>query len=185
MQTLNTFFSTQIESMPWASSITKSQGFSMAKQKIAEELTGTPIPTSFYELLIMKLPQALDIDIGKILVWGWRKQREIVQYRDKDNPPAGYHTVPLLEHSLVSKHSPTIQPVVNEVRLAKLKFDVILKLTLKGAVLNIRDGKIMQVTTGACTGSGSIGYAGIAFLERKTSPLVLPGSIDFMDGVPI
>ncbi|UCH59760.1 MAG: hypothetical protein JSV61_16310 [Anaerolineales bacterium] len=185
METLNTFFHTKKASLDWATSITNSPEFTQAKHRIAQELTGAILPETFYERMIMKLTDALDIDVGNILVWGWRKQREIVQYRDKENPPSGSHTVPLLEHSLVSKHSPTIQPVVNEVRLPKLKFDIILKLKLKGAILNIQDGKIMQVTTGTCTGSGSIAYTGIPILERSTAPLNLPGSIVFTDGFPI
>jgi hypothetical protein len=185
MQTLNTFFGTQKESQGWVNSITESQEFAQAKQSIAQELTGFQVPPSFYELLIVKLCEALDIEIGNILVWGWRKQGEIAKYRDSENPPDGSHEVPLLEHTLVSKHSPTIQPVINEVPLAKLKFDISLRLKLKGVKLFIRDGKIMEAKTGTCSGSGSIGYAGFAILEKKTAPYNLPGSIPFAQGIPI
>ncbi|HLA98039.1 MAG TPA: hypothetical protein VJL34_06265 [Anaerolineales bacterium] len=185
MHTLNTFFNTQAESTDWVSNITKSKEFAQAKQRIAQELKGFTVPPSFYELMILKLTEALDIDIGDILVWGWRKQREIVQYRGKENPPGGAHNVPLLEHTLVSKHSPTLQPVVNSVRLAKLKFDILLKLKMNSAVLIIRDGKIMAVQTGNCVGNGSIAYAGFTLLEKKTAPVNLPGSIVFKEGIPI
>lgn len=185
MQTLNTFFNTQSESMEWASSVTKSPGFAQAKQLMAQELTGFQLPPSFYELLIMKICEAMDIEIGDILVWGWRKQREILQYRNKENPPGGSHKVPLIEHTLVSKHSPTIQPVINEAPIAKLKFDITLKLKMKGITLVIRDGKIMEVTTGTCTGNGSMAYAGFTILEKKTAPYSLPGLIPFKQGIPI
>ncbi|HSF83937.1 MAG TPA: hypothetical protein VLA49_22095 [Anaerolineales bacterium] len=185
MLTLNDFFNTQNGSTEWIAGITGSQEFMQAKTRIAQELTGFQIPPSFYELLIVKLTEALDLDIGNILVWGWRKQREIIQYRDKENPPEGSHHVPLLEHTIVSKHSPTIQPVVNEVRLAKLKFDILLKLKMKGAILIIRDGNIMAIQTGTCTGNGAIAYAGFAILEKKTAPFKLPGSLVFKDGIPI
>ncbi len=185
MQTLNTFFNTQRESLEWGTSIAESQEFAQAKQEIAQELTGFQVPPSFYELLIMKLCEALDIEIGNILVWGWRKQREISQYRDRENPPGGFHEVDLLEHTLVSKHSPTIQPVLNQVPLAKLKFDITLKLKLKGIRLFIRDGEIMKATTGTCTGSGSIEYAGFTILEKKTASYRLPGSLPFEPGIPI
>jgi len=186
MQTLNTFFNTQQESLEWAKGITKSQEFIQAKQCIAEDLAGFQIPPSFYELLILKLCEALDIEIGDILVWGWRKPREIVQYRNKKNPTSGSHMVPLLEHTLVSKHSPTFQPVIDEVPLPiKLKFDITLKLKMKGAMLAIRDGKIMEVKTGTCTGSGSIEYTGFTIIEQKTALFSLPGSITFKQGIPI
>jgi len=185
MQTLNTFFNTGAESTDWVSNITKSKEFVQARQRIAQELKGFTVPPSFYELMILKLTEAMDIDIGNILIWGWRKQREIVQYRNKENPPGGSHNVPLLEHTLASKHSPTLQPVVNGVRLARLKFDINLKLKIYGAVLIIRDGKIMQVLTGNCVGNGSIAYAGFAILEKKTAPINLPGSLVFKEGIPI
>ena len=113
MQTLNTFFGTQKESQRWVDSITESQEFAQAKELISRELTGFQVPPSFYELMILKLCEALDLEIGKILVWGWRKRGEIARYRDKANPPNDSHKVPLVEHTLVSKHSPTIQPVIN------------------------------------------------------------------------
>jgi hypothetical protein len=185
MQTLNTFFNTQKESQGWVNGITGSQEFAQAKELIARELTGFQVPPSFYELMIVKLCEALDIEIGNILVWGWRKQGEIAQYRDKANPTSGSHEVPLLEHTLVSKHSPTLQPVINEVPLGKLKFDITLKLKLEGVVLFIRDGKIMEAETGTCSGSGSIEYAGFAILEKKSAPYKLPGSIPFKQGIPI
>lgn len=185
MQTLNTFFNTQRESTEWAASITKSQGFAQAKRLMAQELTGFQLPPSFYEQLIMKICEAMDIEIGDILVWGWRKQREILQYRNKENPPGGSHKVPLIEHTLVSKHFPTIQPVINEVPIAKLKFDITLKLKMKGVMLVIQDGKIVEVMTGTCTGNGSIAYAGFTILEKKTAPYSLPGSIPFKQGIPI
>ena len=185
MDTLNTFFDTQSESPEWAKGITGSQQFAQAEQLISQELAGFQVPPSFYELMIVKLCEAMDIEISNILVWGWRKHREILQYRDQKNPPGGSHQVPLLEHALVSKHSPTIQPVINKVPLAKLKFDIALKLKLKGVKLFIRDGKIMEVKTGTCTGNGSIGYGGFTLLEKKTAPYDLPGSIVFEQGIPI
>jgi hypothetical protein len=185
MGTLNTFFETQSESPEWIKGITGNQEFAPVEQIIARELTGFTVPPSFFELMIVKFCEALDIDISNILVWGWRKQREILQYRDQENPPGSSHEVPLLEHSLVSKHSPTIQPVINQVPLAKLKFDIALKLKLKGVKLFIRDGKIMEVKTGTCIGNGSIAYAGYIILEKKTAPYNLPGSITFEQGIPI
>lgn len=185
MYTINDFFDLHKDSSEWLAVLTSSPEFKQAKNLISQELKGIQVPASFYELMILKLSEALDLEIGDLLVSGWRKQREIAQYRNKENPPGGSHTVPLLEHTLVSKHSPTIQPVINEVPLAKLKFDITLKLKIKGAILVIRDGKIMQVLAGSCSGSGSIEYAGFTLLEKKTDSLDLPGSLTFKEGVPI
>jgi hypothetical protein len=186
MPTLNTFFSLQKDSTEWAARFAQTKSFAKAKQAIDRELAGFPSVPLFYEQLIGKLGEAMDLDITRILAWGWCKQREIVQYRDKKNPPEGFHTVPLVEHALVSTHSPTIEPVINGAPTGvKLKFDIVLKLTTKGAVLLIRDGRIVEMRTGNCVGSGSVEYAGLTILERKTAPLTLPGSVAFRDGIPI
>jgi hypothetical protein len=185
MPTLNTFFNLQKESADWVNSITESQEFAQAKQIIAQDLKGFQASLPFYKQLITKLWDAMDIEMGKILVGGWRKYREIVKYRHKENLPSGYHEVTLLEHTFKSEHSPTIQPVVNEVPLAKLQFDITLKLKLEGVTLFIRDGKIMKAATGTCTGSGAIKYKVIKLLERKTDKVQLPGLIPFEPGITI
>jgi hypothetical protein len=187
MQTINTFFSLQNASQDWVSGVIQSQEFSRVKQSIAQRIKGFPLPPSFYEKIIQELPHSLDIEIKDILVWAWRKRGEIIQYRDKEKyPPGETHIVPLLEHTVVSKHSPTIQPVIDNVELpTKIKFDIVLKLKMKGSMLNIRDGKIMEILVGSCTGSGSIQYAGIAILEKKTAPYTLPAIINLGEGITI
>lgn len=187
MQTINTFFNLQDASQDWVSGVLHSQEFSQVKQSIAKEVKGVPLTASFYEKMVRELPQSLDIEIKDILVWAWRKRGEIIQYRDKKKyPPGETHLVPLLEHTVISEHSPTIQPVINNVELpTKIKFDIVLKLKIKGAMLGIRDGKIMEILTGSCTGSGSIQYAGIAVLEKKTAPFTLPGTINLGEGITI
>jgi hypothetical protein len=185
MDTLSTFFNIQNKSLKWALYITQSQGFAQVKQKMAPLLTGAPLPQYFYEFFVTSLHKGLNIDIGSILVWGWRKHEEIIEYRDKKNPPEGSHKVVLAKNTVVSKHSPVLKPKVNGVKLGEIKFDIVLKLTTNGAILLIRDGKVMEIQTGTCIGSGSIEYAGIPFIEKETAPFSLPGSIPFEQGIPI
>jgi hypothetical protein len=185
MQTLNNFFNTQPESLDWAADMKGKEGFTQAKPLIEQELAGIELPPAFYEVLILKLCEALDLEIGNLLVAGYRKHREIVSYRDRGAPPEGFYTVTLLEHSLTSTHRPTVQPVFNQVPLAKLAFDVTLKLTLKGGKLFIRDGMIAKMTTGEVLGSGKIEFEGISLIEKQTAAYDLPGSIPFEPPIPI
>jgi hypothetical protein len=186
MTTINQFFNTQNGSSNWAAGILNNPNFDGIKRRMIQEFKGITIPPSAYELLIMKLSDAMDIKIGDILVWAFRKQREILQYRDPAKYPHGEdQVVYLLEHTIISKHSPTIQPKLNKIPGPKIKFDIVLKLRLKGAKLIIRDAKIIKLLTGTCIGSGSVEYEGFALLEKKTSPFELPGSIPFEAGIPI
>ena len=186
MQTINHFFNLHTGSQEWVSRVIKSEEFNQIEKKLVQEIEGFQVPPAFYELLIREVTQALDIEMSDLLVWAWRTRREIAQYRDRERyPPGESHIVPLIEHTVVSKHSPTIQPVVNNVPLQKIKFDVILKLKMKGAMLKIRDAKIMEILVGSCSGSGAIEYAGLAILEKKTAPYEFPGTISLGEGVSI
>lgn len=185
MQTLNDFFNTQKKSIDWANSITRQDSFSAAQAIMDQELAGVDLPDRFYEKLILKLCEALDLKIGTLLVSGWQKRQEIISYRDKENPPEGYHTVILLEHTLVSKHTPTVQPVINEVPLTTFEFDVLLKLALGGGKLFIRDGMIHKAKTGTCTGKGSIEFKGIPILKKETATYDLPGELIFEPPIQI
>jgi hypothetical protein len=187
MHTISTFFGLQDGSQDWISGVMQSQEFARVRQSIGQEIKGFTPPPFFYEKMIRELPGGLDLEIKDILVWAWRKRREITQYRDPARyPPGETHIVPLLEHTVVSKHGLTIQPVVNKVELpTKIKFDIVLKLKMKGTMLGIRDGKIMEILVGSCTGSGSIQYAGATILEKKTAPFTLPATINLGEGITI
>ncbi len=185
MSTLNAFFNLQKESTAWVNSILESPEFAQVKQEMTKELKDFQASLPFYKAMFTKLYDALNVDMGKILIGGWRKYYEIKKYRDMANPPSGYHEVTLPEHTLESKHSPTIQPVINGVELKKIKFDITLKLKFDGANLFIRDGKIMKAMPGTCTGSGTIKYKIIKLFEKKTAQFKLPGTITFDPGITI
>ena len=186
MLTINDFFNLQDSSTDWVSRVVESSEFAHIKQGIAREMKGVREPSSFYELVIRQLTDLLNIDMSDILIGAWRKQQEIMQYRDANKYPSGeVNIVPLIEHTVTSRHSPTIQPIINDVSLPKIKFDVILKLKLNGVMLKILDGKIMEILVGSCTGNGSIEYEGLAVLEKETSPFTFPASIVLKEGIRI
>lgn len=185
MGTINDFFCLSEGSQEWVSNVKNSEKFKQYKKLLLQEMKGFQFP-AFDELLIRELAHALDIEMSDVLVRAWRKTREIAQYRDtKKYPPGECHLVPLVEHTLVSKHHPTIQPVINHVPMKKFEFEVTLKLKLKTAVLSIRDGKIMEIQVGSCSGSGAIKYEDFTILEKKTASYSFPGSISLGEGILI
>ncbi len=185
METINDFFCLSEGTQEWVSSVKNSEKFKQYKKLLLQEMKGFQIP-AFDELLIRELAHALNIEMSEVLVRAWRKMREIAQYRDtKKYPPGECNLVPLMEHTLVSKHHPTVQPIINDVPMKKIEFDVTLKLKLKTAVLSIRDGRIMEIQIGSCSGMGTIEYEGFLILEKKTASYSFPGSISFGEGILI
>ncbi len=190
MPTISQFFNLLDNSPEWASKAANSKAFQEVKKSLAQELKGLALPPAFCELLLNELPRALDIEMSSLLLRAWGKRNEIAEYRDRQKYPAGEsHAVPLLEHTVISKHQPRIKVVINQKPLKKiefdLKFDVLIQLIMNGVVLKIRDGRIMEILVGSCNGYGLIEYAGLTILEKKTSPYEFPYMISLGEGVSI
>jgi len=164
----------------------KDLNFDILQLESIPEFKGNRNFFSIYELLLNQLTHAMNIGISDILVSALRKHPEIAQYRDQEKyPPGKNRMIALLEYTVVSKHAPIVQLVLNNVPTGKLKFDILLKLNMKGSRLTIRDGKILEILPGVCIGSGSLEYEGFPLLERKESPFELPESIHFEGGISI
>lgn len=186
MQTINQFFNLRNGSKEWISRIVNSPEYAPVKRSMAHELQGYPRPAVLDRLVARQLADLLDVDLSHVLVAAWRKHEEIIKYRDSDKyPPGEVNLVPLAEHTVSSQHSPSIQPIINEIHLPPITFDVTLKLTLKGAMLKILDARIIEILVGSCTGNGSVTYAGQALVERETAPVNFPGSIALKKGIAI
>lgn len=186
MPTINQFFDLQNGTADWVSRMVDSREFAPVRQRMVQEMKGYPAPPSFDALVVRQLTDLLDIELSHVLIGAWRKRQEIIQYRDREQyPPGEVHVVPLLEHTVTSRHSPTIQPIINNVPLPKIKFDVVLRLKMKGIMLKILDAKIKEILTGECLGNGSIQFEGVTLVERQTAPVSLPGSIVLKEAMVI
>lgn len=178
MQTISSFFNLSSSSNAWVSGVVNSPQYGAVKQQMAQQMHGFPAPPAFDEMVIRQLADLLQLPLGAIFIGAWRKRQEIVQYRDAQAyAPDEVHVVPLLEHTITSRHRPSIQPIINNVSLPQIAFDVVLSLKLKGAMLKIQAAKITEILTGECLGHGSIEFEGLTVLERKTAPVGLPGSM--------
>lgn len=132
------------------------------------------------------LEEVLRIPIPDVLAAGWRSYEPFLKYTDEEAYPAGAESeVPLVDHTLHSAWSPTVDVLFEGVRVARLQFDVDLDLRFRGARLTIRDGRFMKLATGECEASGSVRLGDAMLVEQKAVPRALPGEIDFGEGILI
>jgi hypothetical protein len=186
MHTINQFFNLSKGSTGWISGVVNSAQYGTLKQQMTAQMGGFPVPPSFDQMVIRQLADLLDVHMGTILIGAWRKHQEIMQYRDtRRYPPDDVHVVPLLEHTITSRHMPTIQPIINNVPLPKIKFDVVLGLKMKGAMLKIKAAKITEILVGECLGNGAIEYEGLTIVQRDTAPVDLPGSLVLKEAIAL
>lgn len=116
-----------------------------------------------------------DFQIPHILVNAWYKIPELLMYSNKDQyPPDRIFYVTLINHSIESKHRPSIELTFNKTKIGEIKFDVELDLKIEGLELRIQGGAITGIRVGSCQGAGKISYNEIKFWETEASKIEIP-----------
>jgi hypothetical protein len=130
--------------------------------------------------------QVMDVRLLDIMVRGWNKYRELLEYRDRTKfPPDESYLVTLAEHTITSKHQPAIEIRIDGVIEKRIPFEILFTLKASGIILHIRDGRIQKIHTGSCKGSGTLKCMGFLLLEKQSSDITLPGTIVLSEGIPI
>lgn len=124
--------------------------------------------------------------IEDIFIKVWNEAQMFQRYLDRNRYPSNETIiVPLAEHTIRSTHRPRLEIRANEIMLQRIEFEIMLRVTLKGAILEIRDGKIMKVRTGECGGKVELRCEGLLLASEAFETRRLPGEIEFKDGIPI
>jgi hypothetical protein len=127
---------------------------------------------SFSDKLLDKSPELLDIKLKDILGNAWKKYRQVEQCLEqgKENPDETY-LVPMVDHTVTSEHHPELEISIDELPFKRVKFDILLKMELKGIILKIKGSEIVGVNTGTCRCSGSLGCYGITIFEDSSETI--------------
>ena len=158
---------------------------SAVKDAITKEAPDIRWPVAFEEIM-RKTGDLLDISLGDIMSRAWNKYRVLTSYLDREKfSPRESFLVPLAEHTIKSDHNPHVDILLGERSIGKIDFDIKVSLTLKGFIVRIQDGKIMEIKTGTCKAKGSITCEDFLIVEKETDSVTLPGTIGLGDGVPI
>ncbi len=136
--------------------------------------------------IIGHIDNLLDIKVSEILLRSWKNINDLSKYKDiQKYPPERSFLVPLLEHTISSKHKPEIVIEIEPLFKKTIPFDVTVKLVLKGFTLEIQAGLIKKIHTGECKGTGSVQCMNVTLLEKASGDITLPGIIGLGEGVPV
>jgi hypothetical protein len=128
----------------------------------------------------------LEVSLVDIMAGAWYKYAALLQYADrKKYPQSESIVVPLAKHVINSSHSPGIEVLVGETPVVRLKLTVKLSMEMKGAMLRIQGGRIMEIEPGEVRAEGTIKFGEVVLAERKSAAVKLPGSIDLGAGIEI
>ncbi len=104
-----------------------------------------------------KVNDVLEIPVDDVLVASWAQYERIRGYADPQrHPPEETIHVPMVDHTIESTHSPSVEVLIQGTEIASLNFNIQLRLRVKGCTLEIRGGRIMKILSGTCQVGGSL-----------------------------
>lgn len=120
-------------------------------------------------LVAPAMDQLLDMPVADILVGGWLKIRALHDYAEGAKADSGKtFKFPLTKHSIKSKHSPKIELMLHDTKLAEVTVDIVLAFTVAKTDLMIRKGKIRQVKISGCRATGEMSCLGQTIVKRQS-----------------
>ena len=119
----------------------------------------------------------LDLDLGELVVAGWRKQGQLAAAAERTAAnPGSSEVVELATHRIGSAHHPSVELLVNDVHVAPVTFDLVVEFVIKALVVTVRDGHVVSLHTGACDVTATLAAEGIQRASRRAHlelPLVV------------
>jgi hypothetical protein len=119
----------------------------------------------------------LDLDLGELVVAGWRKQGQLAAAAERTAAnPGTSEVVELATHRVSSAHHPSVEVLVNDAHLATVTFDLEVELVVKALVVTVRDGHVVSLHSGACDVAATLAAEGIQLASRRAHfelPLVV------------
>ena len=147
------------------------------QKRIKEEVKDVKFPAALSDLG-PKICELFNVPLPNVLVTSWKKVDDLRARLEKSrNAPDKVEYLELAQHTINCDQKPYLEMRLKDVPLKKIQFAVKLVFTLKGFVLKIQGGAIQEIQTGACEVKGTISYAGQVIVDKKLSPIKLPGTL--------
>lgn len=136
--------------------------------------------------ILAMLFQAMNVPLVDILRNAWQSAADLQDYRDPDkHPPGEEKIVKVGKTRLTSTHQPKVDILFNGRPAGALIFDAKLTLNIAGSRFRVRDSRIWEMLGSEFEGECELSYRGFVLVKRKVGKIVLPGGIEFEDGLEI
>lgn len=158
---------------------------SLLKQSIVQDLSNEHWQNTITALL-ETMADCLDLDISEIFINAWSKYDDLTHYMESLAQDANSTVlIPLAEHTIQSRHHPSIELLLNSKSIGKIDLTVEISAKLRGFTLKLQDGKIKAILTGSCQIGGAIYLEDLQIAEVESREMALPGNFDLGEGIPL
>lgn len=156
------------------------------KARYGHQLSGVFWPSS-RKAAIEALQKLLHVPLADVLVGGWKKYGEIMQYADTARfPPERRAEVSLWDHTIRSTHKPALDVRLDGTTVATLQLEVVLSLALTSGVLSIQNARIQAIRLGDLEAKGEIKlFDGAIVREFAAKKIAVPGAYEPPGGIPL
>jgi hypothetical protein len=110
----------------------------------------------------------LDLDLGDLVVAGWRKQGQLAAAAERTAAnPGSSEVIELASHRISSAHHPFVELLVNDVSVVAVTFDLEVEFVVKAMVVTVRDGHVVSIQTGSCDLAVTLAAEGVQLASRR------------------
>src|SRR5689334_8169889 len=96
----------------------------------------------------------LDLDLGSVLLTGWKKHRELLAAAARTQSPPTWppeERVPLAAHDIALAQHPSVDVLVNGQAVLTIRFELAVTITVDALDAFVRSGWLVGIGAGRCT----------------------------------
>lgn len=135
--------------------------------RILRHLSGSVAATVDHEVGAV-VERMLELDLGDVLVSGWRKHADLVEAARRTLALAGSEEVVVLgSHRVTSTYRPRVDLYVDELRVSSLEFELRIAFRLTGVAAVVRAGDLVSLRGGDCTVDVTLELEGAVLAHRR------------------
>jgi hypothetical protein len=110
----------------------------------------------------------LDLDLGDLVVAGWRKHAALTTAAERTRAtPGSSEVVELASHRITSVYQPFVEVLINDARVATIRFELAIELLVKALVGTVRGGQLVSLRAGTCEVTGRLSAEGVPLVNRQ------------------
>jgi hypothetical protein len=141
------------------------------------------------EFAVLQLGSAAEqltgIELGGVLIDGWRGHRDVIAAADRTvQAPGSSETVGLTAHQVTAAYEPTIDLLIDEVLASRIPLAIGIELSVANLMASVHAGRLMAVRVGDTECAVTLGAQGFE-LARGSGNVDLSRAFSLGGGVPI